>query len=424
MADEPVIIAGGGIAGLTMALTCHQIGVASVVIESVREMKPLGVGINLQPNAVREFDDLGLLDDLSSIGIEAKEWALVGRNGNDVWSEPRGIDAGYRWPQFAVHRGELQMLLYRTVVDRLGPDAVLTGHRVIGYEQRSDGVRAIADDRCGDTRTIDGRLLVACDGLHSAVRQQMHPDQGPPHWGGAILWRGTALGQPIRSGSSFVLVGSLEQRFVHYPIGRVDPATGLQLQNWIAELTVDPGHADVSGNWNQVVSIDRFLPDFADWNFDWLDIPDVIRRAPTVWEFPMVDRDPVDHWVDGTVALMGDAAHVMFPVGSNGASQAIVDARVLGAQFVEHGVTPDALQAYEARLLEPISDLVLRNRGAGPIALLGEVDERCGGLFDDIDDVIPRTEREAFMDRYKSAAGFARDALNAAPPTIAPGATV
>jgi 2-polyprenyl-6-methoxyphenol hydroxylase-like FAD-dependent oxidoreductase len=248
----------------------------------------------------------------------------------------------------------------------------------------------------------------------------MHPGEGPPNWGGAILWRGTTLGRPIRSGSSFVLVGSLEQRFVHYPIGPVDPDSGLQPQNWIAELTVDPGTADVSGNWNREVSIDRFLADFAEWDFGWLDVPDLIRRAPTVWEFPMVDRDPADHWVDGRVVLCGDAAHVMYPVGSNGASQAIVDTRVLGATFIEHGVGEEALIAYERTLIEPISALVLRNRGSGPIAMLGLVDERCGGVFDDIDDVIPRPEREAFMDRYKAAAGFARDELNASPPTIAP----
>lgn len=409
---------------MSLALTLHQIGVPARVFESVRELQPLGVGINLQPNAVRELHDLGLADDLPTVGIEALEWALVGRNGNDVWSEPRGLLAGYHWPQYAVHRGELQMMLYRCVLERLGPDSVVTGARVAGYEQTADGVRATLDRRDGTTHTVDGSLLIACDGLHSAVRAQMHPSEGPPHWGGAILWRGTAYGHPIRSGSSFVLLGSLDQRFVHYPIGPTDPLTGLQLQNWIAELTVDPAERRVDSSWNTEVPIETFLPAFEDWNFDWLDVPAIVRRAEKVWEFPMVDRDPLDRWVDGRVALCGDAAHVMYPVGSNGASQAVVDARVLGAMFVEHGVGPDALAAYEVALRDDLNALVLRNRGAGPIALLGMVDDRCGGVFDDIDDVIPRDEREAFMERYKAAAGFARDALNAAPPTIAPGARV
>ena len=417
-----VLIAGGGIAGLTMALTCHQVGVEATVLESVRSLAPLGVGINLQPNAVRELIDLGLGDELDAIGIEATEWALVGRNGNDVWAEPRGREAGYRWPQYSVHRGELQMLLYRTVLERMGPDAVRTASRVIAYESGSAEVTAIVDSRNGETHRVEGSVLLGADGLHSAVRAQMHPDQGEPQWGGAVLWRGATPGPPIRSGAAFTLVGTLEQRFVHYPISAVDPATGLQLQNWIAELTFDPAQGWRASDWNRQVDIEAFLPAFADWDFDWLDIPALVRGAPAVWEFPMVDRDPVDRWVDGRTCLIGDAAHVMYPVGSNGASQAIVDARVMGAKLIEHGVNPDALAAFEADLIEPMSALVLRNRGNGPIGILGLVDERCGGIFDNIDDVIPRPEVEAFMANYKTAAGFAMEALNQAPPTIPIGA--
>ncbi len=413
-----VLIAGGGIAGLTMALTCHQIGVPAVVLESVRSLAPLGVGINLQPNAVRELYDLGFEGDLDGIGIEAREWALVGRSGNDVWAEPRGRDAGYRWPQYSVHRGELQMLLYRAVLERMGADAVKTAHRVIGYRQFEDRIVATVDTRDGGTVEIDGDLLIAADGLHSAVRQQMHPDQPPPHWGGQVLWRGATPGPAIRTGASFTLVGSLEQRFVHYPISAVDAATGLQLQNWIAELTFDTSQGTPSSDWNTEVDVDKFLAEFADWNFDWLDIPALVQGAPAVWEFPMVDRDPADRWVDGRACLIGDAAHVMYPVGSNGASQAIVDARVMGAKLLDFGVEPAALEAFEADLIEDLSALVLRNRGHGPVGILGLVDERCGGVFDDIDDVIPRAEVEAYMANYKAAAGFAIEALNAAPPTI------
>ena len=424
MADR-VIVAGGGIAGLTMALTCHQLGVPVQVFESARQIQPLGVGINLQPNAVRELIDLGLGVHLPDIGIEAKEWALVGRNGNDVWAEPRGRRAGYRWPQYSVHRGELQMLLLREVRARCGADAVVEGHRLLGYEQTTSSITARFEDRMSAaTVDVEGALLVAADGLHSAARRQRFPDEGDPVWGGAVLWRGTALGEPIRSGASFTLVGNLEQRFVHYPIGPVDEATGQQRQNWIAELTFDPAAGWDAASWNQTVDPEVFLPAFADWNFDWLDIPALVRRAEQVWEYPMVDRDPAPTWLDGRMGLIGDAAHVMYPVGSNGASQAIVDARVVGASMIEHGVTPDALLAYEARLHEDVSALVLRNRGSGPIAILGEVDDRCGGVFDDIDDVIPRPEIEAFMARYKQAAGFAMDALNHAEPTIAPNARI
>ena len=417
----PVLIAGGGIGGMTMALTLHQLGVPCVVLEAVAELQPLGVGINLQPNAVRELYDLGLDDRvLDRIGIQAREWALVGRNGREIYAEPRGLAAGYRWPQYSVHRGELQMLLDRTVLERLGPGAVRLGQRVLGYRQQDSHVTALVETRDGRRLEVDGALLVAADGLHSAVRAQMHPQQPPIHWGGAIMWRGTTPGVPTRSGASFVGLGSLKHRVVCYPISAPDPATGLATINWIAEITVDNAQGWTQGDWNRRVAAEEFIHHFEDWDYGWIDVPAMLRGASAVFEYPMIDRDPVPTWVDGRVALLGDAAHVMYPVGSNGASQAIVDARVLGSALQKEGLGPAALRRYDDQLCTDISALVLRNRGAGPFGLLGLVDERCGGVFDDIDAVIPAAERAAFMARYKAAAGFAIDTLNAAPPTIAP----
>ncbi|WP_413763216.1 flavin-dependent oxidoreductase [Variovorax sp. Varisp41] len=422
---SPVLIAGGGIGGLSLALTLHQIGVPCRVLEAVPALQPLGVGINLQPNAVRELHELGIGNDLlDRIGIQAREWALVGRNGNEVYAEPRGLRAGYRWPQYSLHRGELQMLLYRTALERLGPDAIQLGQRVTGYRNGEQGVTALVESRDGQRSEVEGRLLVAADGLHSAVRAQMHPRQPPIQWGGAIMWRGTTPGVPVRSGASFVGVGSLRHRVVLYPISPPDPATGLATINWIAEITVDNAEGWTQGDWNRRVELSDFAHHFEGWDFGWLDVPSMLRGAKEVFEYPMIDRDPVPTWVDGHVALLGDAAHVMYPVGSNGASQAIVDARVLGASMLSHGVTPAALRAYDERLCADISALVLRNRGAGPFGLLGLVDERCGGVFDDIEQVIPAAEREAYMARYKAAAGFAIETLNAAPSTIAPGARI
>jgi 2-polyprenyl-6-methoxyphenol hydroxylase-like FAD-dependent oxidoreductase len=422
--SAPVLIAGGGIGGLATALTLHQIGVPCTVLEAVREMRPLGVGINLQPNAVRELYDLGLGEaDLERVGLPALEWALVGLNGNDIYSEPRGRLAGYRWPQYAVHRGQFQMLLYEKVVDRLGPDAVLPGVRVTGYRRAADDTLLVQVSYAdGSTAELPGAMLIGADGIHSAVRAQMHPAQPPIHWGGKMMWRGVTWARPIRTGASFVGLGTHRHRFVYYPISRPDPRTGLALINWIAEVTWDDADERQLSGWFRQVTCDAFLSHFTDWTWDWLDVPALIRDAGVAFENPMIDRDPVPTWVDGPVALLGDAAHAMYPTGSNGASQAIVDARVLGAEICAHGATPAALAAYDARLCAPISKLILRNRGEGPFGLLNLVDERCGGRFDAIDDVIPAAERAAFMADYKAAAGFAIDALNRASPTIPPGA--
>jgi 2-polyprenyl-6-methoxyphenol hydroxylase-like FAD-dependent oxidoreductase len=421
---DRVIIAGGGIGGLTMALTLHQIGVPCLVLEAARDMRPLGVGINLQPNAVRELYDLGISEaDLDRIGLPAKEWALVGLNGNDIYSEPRGKLAGYNWPQYAVHRGLFHMLLYDKAVERIGPDAVKLGSRATGYRKNADGgVSALLEHADGSTSEARGALLIGADGIHSAVRAQMHPAQPPIHWGGAVMWRGTTWGKPIRSGASFVGLGTHRQRMVFYPISHPDPKTGLSIINWIAEVTMDNSEGWKQSGWFRQVPVADFAHHFDGWVWDWLDVPALIRGADSVFENPMIDRDPVPTWRDGPVVLLGDAAHPMYPTGSNGGSQAIVDARVLGAAMVEHGVTPEALAAYDAKLCDSIGKLVLRNRGHGPFGLLNMVDERCGGTFDNIDDVIPETERNEFMAVYKAAAGYAIESLSKAPRTIPEGA--
>jgi 2-polyprenyl-6-methoxyphenol hydroxylase-like FAD-dependent oxidoreductase len=423
--SDKVIIAGGGIGGLAAALTLHQIGVPCVVYEAAREMRPLGVGINVQPNAVRELYDLGFTAaDLDRVGLPAREWALVGLNGNDIYAEPRGEGAGYHWPQYAVHRGQFHMLLHDAVVARLGRDAVPLGCRVTGYRNTAGGVTATIERADGTTTEDHGALLIGADGIHSAIRAQMHPDQPPIHWGGAVMWRGTAWGKPTRSGASFIGLGTHRHRVVIYPISHPDPNTGLSMINWIAEVTLDNSEGWKQQGWFRQVPTEAFAHHFDGWVWDWLDVPAMIRTSTSAFENPMIDRDPVDTWRQGRVLLIGDAAHAMYPTGSNGGTQAIIDARELGAAMVEHGATEAALEAFDTKLCGPISQLILRNRGAGPFGLLNLVDERCGGTFDDIDAVIPPAERAAFMAGYKQAAGFAIEKLNAAAPTIQPGARV
>ena len=274
MSDEKVIIAGGGIGGLTLGLTLHQIGVPFVVLESSREMRPLGVGINIQPNAIRELFDLGLTADLlDTIGVPAQEWALVGLNGREVYAESRGLQAGYHWPQYAAHRGQLHMLLYHTLVERAGTGSVLLGSRVEGYAKPADGgVRVHVRNSDGSTDEISGRLLIAADGIHSVVRAQTHPDQAPIHWGGAVMWRGTIRARPLRTQSSFVGLGTHQHRMVIYPISKTD-ADGTALINWIAEVTRDNSEGWPDDSWFTEVPIDSFAHHFEEFRYDWLDVP-------------------------------------------------------------------------------------------------------------------------------------------------------
>lgn len=412
-----VLIPGAGIAGLTLGLTLHQIGVPFQIYEKTAELTPLGVGINLQPNAVRELFDLGLEPMLEKIGVRTREYGFYSKYGREIWVEPRGTWAGYRWPQYSVHRGQLQMALLAALLERAGADSVVTGHRAVGFENVDN--RAVLHLEY-DTGSIsaDGELIVAADGIHSAIRKQMYPDEGAPIWNGAVLWRGTTNARPFRSGASMALAGHDSQRIVVYPISAPDPETGLAMINWIAELRVDPAEGWRKEDWNRTADPRDFLPAFENWKFDWLDVPALIKGANKVFEYPMVDRDPIDRWTDNRITLMGDAAHPTYPVGSNGASQAIVDARIIGANILTHGVSPRALTAFEEKVRPESRKVILANRGSGPDAVMQMVEDRCGGIFENIDDVIPNDELAAHAASYKSMAGFGIEELNARPPTI------
>lgn len=418
-----VIIAGAGIAGLTLGLTLQQIGVRFRIYEAAATLAPLGVGINLQPNAVRELFALGLEAELDRVGIRTRDYGFYTRTGREIWTEPRGLAAGYRWPQFSVHRGRLQMALHAALVERAGPGCVVTGARATGFENTAGGAVLTVATAAGPL-AVPGSVVIGADGIHSAIRRQMRPAEGPPVWGGAVLWRATTEAAPFKSGASMILAGHDTQRIVAYPIGPADPATGRATINWIAERTVDPAAGWRREDWNRQADIAEFLPYFEDWRFDWLDVPALIRGAGRVFEYPMVDRDPIERWTDGRVTLIGDAAHPTYPVGSNGASQAVVDARIVGAQFLAHGVGPDALHAYEAMVRPPTERVTLANRGSGPDAIMQLVEDRCGGVFEHIDDVVPRAELAAHAEKYKRLAGFAIDELNDRPDLIPAGARV
>ena len=407
-----VLIAGAGIAGLTMGLTLHQIGVKFRIYESAHEIKPLGVGINIQPNAVRELFELGLEGALERIGVRTREYGFFTKTGLEIWTEPRGLLAGYRWPQYCLHRGKLQMELLTALLERAGPDAVVTSHKALGYQNRGDKVVLLLESN-GVNTSVEGDLLLAADGINSAIRAQMYPAEGKPIWNGAVLWRAISRGSPFRTGASMILAGHDSVRFVAYPITASDPDTGHVDINWIAEIREDPEEGWKPADYNVAADINHFLHTFENWNFGWLDCPQLIQSATTVFEYPMIDRDPLPRWTDGGVTLIGDAAHPAYPVGSNGASQAIVDARLIGSQLQLAGLSPKALLAYENRVRPQMTTVVEANRtGGGPDGVMQLVEERCEGTFNDINDVISHEELASHAEAYKKMSGFAVDELN------------
>jgi 5-methylphenazine-1-carboxylate 1-monooxygenase len=415
-----VVIVGAGIGGLTLAMSLHQAGIAASVYESVETLEPLGVGINLLPHAVRELTELGLADDLAATAIPTSTLTYISKRGQAIWSEPRGRNAGYNWPQFSVHRGELQMVLYRAVLARLGADAIRTGHHLATFEQTGEGVSArFIDRRSGAARGVAaGALLIGCDGIHSTLRAALVPGEGPPKWNGAILWRGVTESTPYLDGRTMIMAGHERQKFVCYPISRPAFDEGRAVVNWIAELKYDATHEWRREDWNRAGRLDEFLPRFESWQFGWLDVPGLIRGARACFEYPMVDRDPLARWGRDRVTLLGDAAHPMYPIGSNGASQAILDARVLTRELIRHGLTGAALSSYEAERNPATARIVLANRANGPEQVMQMVEERAPTGYQRIEDVLSVEELENAAAGYKRLAGFDRETLNSRPPIV------
>ena len=367
---------------------------------------------------MRELTELGLLPDLDRIALRTEEVVYAARNGKDIWSEPRGIEAGYAWPQFSIHRGRLQMLLLDTLIRRAGPDCVRTGISAVNWHEEGDEIVVSLGERStgrliGSER---GAVFVAADGIHSAARKLLNPREGAPVWGGTMMWRGTTVGPRFRTGRSMAMIGDKRTKFVTYPID--DAGEGLSLINWIADLELPLDALDARADWTLQGKAEDVAPRFKDFVFDWIDVPAIIRGAEAIWEYPMVDRDPLDAWTHGRMTLLGDAAHAMYPIGSNGASQAILDARAMVREFLARGVGPGALAAYDADRRPAVNAVVLANRGDGPDIVLDIVEERAPNGFDNIEDVITRAELEERAGVYKKTAGMDVDGLNRRPSIV------
>ena len=401
-----VVVVGAGIGGLTLALALDRAGIGCRVYDAAAELQPLGVGINVLPHATAVLETLGVLEALERVAVVTREAAFFNRFGQLVYTEPAGRFAGHGTPQLSIHRGDLQAALLAAVQERLGSDAVVTGHACVGVDDRGDGVRVRFRDASGaPLPDVAGAVVVGCDGIHSAVRRQLWPDEGPPRWSGVNMWRGVVAHAPFLSGATMVRAGWLSVgKMVIYPIRDAIDREGHQLVNWVAELEAD---APVERDWTARGRLDDFLPRFADWRFDWLDVAELILSTETVLAYPMVDQDPLPRWSFGRITLLGDAAHPMVPRGSNGAGQAILDAVCLAERLVERGVGEQALAEYDAIRNPATAKVVLANRSTPPDAILREVHERSGDKpFARIEDVVSREELARIAERYKEVAGL------------------
>ncbi|MFL5093167.1 MAG: flavin-dependent oxidoreductase [Xanthobacteraceae bacterium] len=403
-----IAIVGGGICGLALALNLHERGIACSVYERAPEVKELGVGITLLPHAMREFTALGLADELIAAGIESRESCFFNRFGQLIYSEERGRDAGYGFPEVMIHRGRLHMILYRVACARLG-DRIRTNHDCVGVEQDEQGATVFFQEFTSGARLEPARAcaVIACDGINSVIRKQFYPDDQVA-FAGINTWRGVTRRKPILSGRSYMRVGSiLTGKIVIYPIIDDVDGAGSQLINWMAEIKRDTFEKN---DWNKPGNVADFLPIYANWRFDWLDVADMIAKADQILEYPMVDKDPVGRWTFGRITLAGDAAHPMYPRGSNGAAQGVIDARVLAEKLASFADPRQALAAYEQARREATAKVVRTNREHPPDFINIKVEELVGDRpFDRLDDYITQDELRALSDNYKRIAGFALD---------------
>ena len=410
-----IMIAGGGIGGLTAALCLCEAGVQVTVFESSGGRKELGVGINVLPHAVKEYERLGLDQRLLESGVELQRYAWFNKFGQPIWSEPRGRSAGYNWPQISINRGRFQTILSNAVKERLGAGTQHWNHHLKGFEQVGDRIRAsFVDKRTGKgAGTYEADALIGADGIHSTVRDHYYPNEGPPRWSGNMLWRMTVEIDPILGGQTMIAVGNARTKIVGYEISREAKKRGKSLFNWIAEARLgEPGSAPPEReDWNRESSVEEFLPYFNDWTFDWLDVPSLARQTGKVWVFPMVDRGPIDRWTFGRVTLLGDAAHPMWPIGSNGASQAVLDCRCLADRLAEHNDVGKAFQAYEAERRPATAAVVLANRANAHDEVLEIAERRAPNGFSDIREVASEEELASICAQYRQTAQFDKKRL-------------
>jgi 5-methylphenazine-1-carboxylate 1-monooxygenase len=413
-----VLIIGGGIGGFATALSLHAAGIECEVFEQSRSIRELGVGVNLLPHAVKELAKLDLLAELDRVAIRTYELIYTNRFGQKIWREPRGLDAGYDYPQFSIHRGKLQGVLYEASQARIGEKKIHTAHQLQNFAQDDHGVSAtfIRRDGSDETVTARGDALIAADGIHSTVRRILYPDEGSPSWNGMMMWRGAVEYPPFLTGRSMIIAGGKNMaRLVLYPISSRTSKQGTNLLNWVVVVKLGDGSEPPPRreDWSRIGRLGDLLPHAEGvFRLSIIDLVEVIRATGEFYEYPMCDRDPIPLWSFGRVTLLGDAAHPMYPYGSNGASQAILDASCIAPLLAETKGVVTALNAYEAARLPATARIVRDNRIGGPERVIDVVEERAPDGFANLDEVVSHAELEAIVKGYSRMAGFDQTQVN------------
>jgi 2-polyprenyl-6-methoxyphenol hydroxylase-like FAD-dependent oxidoreductase len=398
-----ILIAGGGIGGLTLALTLHRAGLEPAIFEQAPSAREAGVGVNILPHAVERLSALGLLSGLRDAGIETRELIYKTARGQEILRQPRGLRAGLDAPQISIHRGKLHGLLRAAVLARLGADALRMDRRLTGFSQDDGGVRADFVDGAGGAHRARGDVLVGADGIHSTVRGHFAPEEGPPRWNGVLMFRGATDWPAFLTGASMIIAGGMAAKLVLYPIHRGPARADRLLTNWvICARTGAPGDPPpLRDDWSKPATPEDALAHVEGRiAIDEIDLPALIRATREIFVYPMCDRDPLPRWTDGRVTLLGDAAHPMYPVGSNGASQAILDAEALTQALVAEGAA--GMAAYDAQRRPATAAIVTANRHGGPERVIDLVEDRAPDGFDRVEDVAAPDELTAIVGAYQS----------------------
>ena len=442
-----IAICGGGIAGMAFVLSLHDAGFHNIdIYESVSTISEVGVGINIQPSAVRELIELGLGEELSKTGIPTREIIYHHINGQEIFREPRGKAAGYKWPQYSIHRGKLLGILHAAVVERLGEERIHTGYKAIDCGQitttgegvdnnvswatfkvikdnenkKKEGNAGAASEREKEqnktTKTIEADLIVGCDGVHSNIRKAL-TNEDAPRWTGIVMLRGLTKMKPFFTGCSMTIIGLIEREMVIYPISKEVEDEGESLVNWVALKQVGKEKVkSLQEKWSiEVENIDEAIKPFEHFQYDFIDVPNMIRSAEKVYQYPMIDRQPLDSWVYGNITLLGDAAHPMIPIGANGATQAIIDGRVLASELYHKKDISSALKAYDEKHREAVNNIVKANREESETTFLEIIHNHCPDMNCkeyNFNDILTEEDLKKISKTYKDVAGFNPETLN------------